>query len=353
MFVPSGRYRLTRTIYVWPGVRVIGYGATRPVLVLGDNTPGFQTGVGDMVFFAGAAPADMARFGVRRIPFPPPGTVPADDKIADANPGTFYSAMSNIDFEIGEGNPAAIAIRFHVAQHSYLSHMDFHIGSGLAGLTEVGNEAEDLHFDGGRYGILTDKTSPTWQFTLIDSSFEGQREAAIREHEAGLTLIRDQFRNTPIGIDIDPHYSDELWGKDCRFESISGAAVVISNENNPMTEIGFENAVLKDVATFARLRESGKKVASKGAISRVKNFNYGLIVPGEGVTGAMGMRYDAEALSALPATLPPALAHYRPAKSGSTCIRSVLRETARPTIRPLFSRPLMRIACCIFRLAIM
>lgn len=307
VFIPSGRYRLTRTIYVWPGVRVFGYGATRPVLVLGDNTPGFQTGVGDMVFFAGVAPADMARFGIRRIPFPPPGTVPGDDKIADANPGTFYSAMSNIDFEIGEGNPAAIAIRFHVAQHSYLSHMDFHIGSGLAGLTEIGNEAEDLHFYGGRYGILTDKTSPTWQFTLIDSSFEGQREAAIREHEAGLTLIRDQFRNTPIGIDIDPHYSDELWGKDCRFESISGAAVVISNENNPMTEIGFENAVLKDVPTFAMLRESGKKVASKGAISRVKNFNYGLIVPGEGVTGAMGMRYDAEALSALPATLPPAL----------------------------------------------
>ena len=34
VFVPSGRYRLTRTIYVWRGVRVIGYGATRPVFVL-------------------------------------------------------------------------------------------------------------------------------------------------------------------------------------------------------------------------------------------------------------------------------------------------------------------------------
>ncbi len=111
--------------------------------------------------------------------------------IADANPGTFYSAMSNIDFEIGDGNPAAIAIRFHVAQHAFLSHMDFHTGSGLAALTQIGNEAEDLHFYGGRYGILTEKTSPAWQFTLIDSVFEGQREAAIREHEAGLTLIRD------------------------------------------------------------------------------------------------------------------------------------------------------------------
>ena len=68
--------------------------------------------------------------------------------------------MSNIDFEIGEGNTAAVAIRFHAAQHAYLSHMDFHVGSGLAALTQIGNEAEDLHFFGGRYGILTEKTSP-------------------------------------------------------------------------------------------------------------------------------------------------------------------------------------------------
>ncbi len=221
VFVPSGRYRLTRTVYVWPGVRIFGYGATRPVFLLSANTPGFQSGMGVMVMFTGASPADQARMG-GRVPFPPPGSVPPNDNIADANSGTFYSAMSNIDFEIGDGNPAAIAIRFHVAQHAYLTHMDFHTGSGLAALTQIGNEAEDLHFYGGRYGILTEKTSPAWQFTLIDSVFDGQREAAIREHEAGLTLIRDTFRNVPVAIDIDPHYSDELWVKDSRFENISG-----------------------------------------------------------------------------------------------------------------------------------
>ncbi len=44
-------------------------------------------------------------------------------------------------------------------------------------------------FRGGRYGIVTEKTSPAWQFTVIDSTFEGQKNAAIREHEAGLTLV--------------------------------------------------------------------------------------------------------------------------------------------------------------------
>lgn len=305
VFVASGRYRITRTVYVWPGVRIFGYGATRPVFELPANTPGFQQGMGVIVIFTGPRPGDA--FAPKPVPFPPPGSVPPNNQIADANSGTFYSAMSNIDFEIGDGNPAAIAIRFHVAQHAFLSHMDFRIGSGLAALYQIGNEAEDLHFHGGRYGILTEKTSPAWQFTLIDSEFEGQRDAAIREHEAGLTLIRDTFHSVPIAIDIDPGYSDELWVKDCRFESISGAAVTISNEKSPLTEIGFENAVLKDVPTFARFRESGRAVPGKGAMYRVASFNYGLIVPREGTMGSIGMLYEAAPLGAMPAPLPAAI----------------------------------------------
>src|SRR5262252_8825934 len=42
VFIPQGRYRLTRTIYIWPGIRVIGYGTRRPMLVLAPNTPGYQ-----------------------------------------------------------------------------------------------------------------------------------------------------------------------------------------------------------------------------------------------------------------------------------------------------------------------
>jgi len=306
VFVAAGRYRITRTIYVWPGVRVIGYGATRPVVMLGNATPGFQKGLSVMVMFTGPRPAEVGS-AQSRVPFPPQGSVPPNPAIADATPSTFYSAMSNIDFEIGERNAAAVAIRFHAAQHAYLSHMDFHIGSGLAALTQIGNEAEDLHFFGGRYGILTEKTSPAWQFTLIDSVFDGQREAAVREHEAGLTLIRDTFRNVPTAIAIDDKYSDQLWAKDCRFEHVKDAAAIISNEKSPLTEIGFENAVMDDVPTLALFRESGKKVAGKGAIYRVKSFNFGLIVPDEGRLGTIGMRYGSEPLNTMPAPLHAAI----------------------------------------------
>ena len=302
VFLPSGRYRISRTINVWPGVRIFGVGKTRPVILLGPNTPGFGHGLGTMVIFAGFNPARPFPGGrAFKVAVPPQGSVPANDKIADANSGTFYSAMSNVDFEIGAGNPAATAIRFHTAQHAYLSHMDFNLGSGLAGLYQVGNEAEDLHFHGGRYGILAEKPSPAWQFTLIDSTFDGQREAAIREHEAGLTLVNVAIRNTPVGIDIDEGYGDWLWGKDVRFENVSKAGVIISNENNAYTQIGFDNALAKAVPVFARFRDSGKPVAGPAAAYRVTEFTYGMVVPGLGQTGHYAANMRAKPLKALPA----------------------------------------------------
>jgi len=298
VFLPPGRYAVARTVYVRAGIRLIGYGATRPVFMLPDRSPGFQKGMGVMFMFVGARPGGAYDRGPR-VPVPPPGTVPPLE-VPDANSGTFYSAISNVDFEIGVDNPAAVAIRFHVAQHAFLTHIDFHLGSALAGVYQAGNEAEDLHFYGGRYGILTEKTSPAWQFTLIDSSFEDQRDAAIREHEAGLTLVRDWFRNAPVAIEIDPHYYDQLWVKDCRFENISRAGVIISSEKSRLNEIGFENAVLVNVPTFALFRESGKKLEAKGRVYQVKEFNYGVIVPAPGQMGEIGTRYESSEPGAAP-----------------------------------------------------
>ncbi|CAN5347775.1 hypothetical protein BH10PSE4_BH10PSE4_19890 [soil metagenome] len=302
VFLPVGRYRISKTIFLWPGVRVFGVGATRPLILLGDATPGFQKGVANMVIFAGAKP-DPAR----RVPFPPPGSVPFNKDIADANSGTFYSAMSNIDFKIGQGNPAATAIRFHAAQHAYLSHMSFDIGSGLAGLYQVANEAEDLHFKGGRYGILAEKTSPAWGFVLLDSTFEGQRDAAIREHEAGLTLVNVTLRDTPVGIEIDRGYGDWLWGKGVRFENVSKAGVIISNETSVYTQVGFENATAVKTPVFARFRDSGKTVPGQGAAYRVASFNHGLTLPGLGQMGATRTQMKAEPVATSPGPRAPAI----------------------------------------------
>ncbi len=315
VFVPEGRYRITRTIYVWPGVRIIGYGANRPVFVLPANTPGFQSDLGYMFLFAGARPdSTHAQYRFPARPDEPPtlGTVPPNNTIPDANPGTFYSAMSNVDFDLGSGNPAAVAIRFHVAQHCYLSHIDFHIGSGLAALKDIGNESEDLHFYGGKYGIVTIRPSPGWQYTLLDSTFEGQSIAAIKEHEAGLVLVHDGFRNVPQAIDIDAGYPDELWIENSRFENITGPAITISDEKNARTEINVVNAACKNVKTFAHFRDSGQNVAGPAENYEVRSFEHGLTMHGPGDTGAIRTSFDAKPSPSLPSPgpaippLPPA-----------------------------------------------
>lgn len=311
VFVPEGRYRITRTIYVWPGVRIIGYGAHRPVFVLPDNTPGYQRDLGYMFMFAGARPDSthaQFHFSARADQPPTAGTVPPNNTVPDANPGTFYSAMSNVDFNLGSGNPAAVAIRFHVAQHCYLSHIDFHIRSGLAALKDIGNEGEDLHFYGGKYGIITVSPSPGWQYTLLDSTFEGQSIAAIKEHEAGLTLVHDSFRDLPRAIDIDAGYPDELWVENSRFEDISGPAITISEENNARTEISVVNSLCHNVRTFAHFRDGGSNVASPGESYKVSSFQHGLTMQGPGDTGEIRTSFDARAVTSLPssdAAIPP------------------------------------------------
>ncbi|BBD99554.1 gluconolaconase [Sphingobium amiense] len=302
VFLPSGTYRIARTLVVPPGVRVYGVGPTRPVLFLAPNTPGFQQGVSTMVVFGGG---DQYRVG--DVPVPVPTVVPRDKVVRDANSGTFYSSMSNIDIEIGAGNPAAAGVRFRMAQHAFLSHMDFRLGTAFAGVYQAGNVIENVHFHGGRYGIVTEKTSPAWQFTLLDSSFDGQRDAAIREHEVDLTLVNVAIRNTPVGIEIDRGYGDSLWGKDVRFENVSKAAVIVSNEKNVFTQVGFENALASNSPVFARFRDSGRTVAGKGKSYKVSSFSYGLTVPELGRMGDYETEAKIEALSAMPAPRAPAI----------------------------------------------
>lgn len=311
IFVPEGRYRITRTVFVWPGVRIVGYGDHRPVFVLPDNNPGYQNDLGYMFMFAGARPdSTHAHFNVSVRPDQPPtpGTVPPNNTIPDANPGTFYSAMSNVDFDLGSGNPSAVAIRFHAAQHCYLAHINFHIRSGLAALKDIGNEGEDLHFFGGKYGIVTVMPSPGWQYTLLDSTFEGQSVAAIKEHQAGLTLVHDWFRDVPHAIDIDAGYPDELWIENSRFEDITGPAIIISDEKNARTEINVVNATCQNVKTFAHFRDSGQDIAGPTENYEVSSFQHGLTMRGPGDTGEIRTSFDPKPSRSLPSVgpaLPP------------------------------------------------
>jgi sugar lactone lactonase YvrE len=300
VLLAPGQYPLTNTLYVWPGIRLIGYGANRPVLVLPAHTPGFSDSSQEkvMVFFAGRRPRN-------------------GDPVPDANPGTFYSAMGNIDVEVGEGNVGAAVVRARYAQHCFLAHMDFHLGPALAGIHEGGNVVEDVHFFGGTHAIWTSKPSPGWQFTLIDCSFEDQREAAILEHEAGLTLIRPHFRHVPTAVEIESGWVDELWVRDARLENISGPAFVFGREQSLCNELNMENVNCRKVPVFAALRDSGKRFLAPGNIYTVKTFSHGLHYADIGTVPKIETHFDATPLN----TMPPAVASdLSPLPAGDTWV---------------------------------
>ncbi|HVW95347.1 MAG TPA: glycosyl hydrolase family 28-related protein [Mucilaginibacter sp.] len=264
VFIPEGKYLISKTIYIPTAVRLIGYGKNRPQIILAKNSPGFQQ-------------ADPTDKGQAKYMFwfvsslSKPG-----ERIHDAGASTFYSAINNINLRIEDGNPVAVAMRAHFAQHSFVGNVDVSIGNGKAGMFDVGNAMNNVRFFGGQYGIYTTKPSPGWQFMMVDTYFEGQREAAIRTQEAGLTIVRMTARNVPTVISINPNYHEKLFMEDCIFDEISGPAIIISNEGNAFNQISLKNVNCRNVPVFASYRRSGKQIAGKGAAYKVKRFIDGL-----------------------------------------------------------------------------
>jgi sugar lactone lactonase YvrE len=275
VFIPEGRYRLSNTVFVWQGIRLIGYGQKRPVFVLGKNTPGFQEKTKYMVHFADYRPRQGQAF-------------------SDASEMTFYSGMSNIDFELQEGNPSATAIRFHVAQHSYLQHMDFHIGSARAALEDIGNQASDIHVYGGQYGIITKRTAPVWQFLLMDSSFEGQSKAAIHTMEVGFTLVRVHFAHMPIAIQIAPGEVEQLYGRDLLLEDIRSVALKHGNAGNLHSEVTLTNISCRDVPKFYA---EDQTIAAPSKNYVVDRFALGLEIGRDGRENGIVLRHRERKLS--------------------------------------------------------
>jgi hypothetical protein len=270
VLVPEGRYRLGKTIYLWRGVRLIGYGKQRPVLVLGENTPGFDSGTGKyLIYFAHTKTAE--------------GT-----PVLDGTPGTMFSGISNINIEIKAGNRAAVAVRYHIAQLCALEHMDFLLADATGGVEDIGNVIEDCRFFGGQWAIKTGQTAPGWQAMILDSVFDGQKRTAIETHDAHLTVIRDQFRNAPHAIVTPPGAIERLFIKDSRFENISDVAVLLGNFYYFEAQVNLVNIVCDRVPTLlsyqrmtglsSRIPVGEDKVAGATPFYSVAKFTHGLVI---------------------------------------------------------------------------
>ena len=266
LFIPEGKYLISKTIYIPTAIRVIGYGKTRPEIILKDNAPLFDTpanppsGLTDskfMFWFTGSVVEDPSQ------------------RIVDANAGTFYSGMSNIDIRIGKGNPYASALRTHYAQHCVVSHMDINVGSGFAGIVDVGNELADVHISGGQYAIHTMMCSPSWPMMLIDASFEGQKKACVHSFVGGLTFYNCHFKNAPLAYEMAEGAYDRVFFEACHFENIKEAALSLSMGERAVNQINILDSEFKEVPTFLK-HASGKSLPGGGKIYRVKEYSFGL-----------------------------------------------------------------------------
>lgn len=263
LFVPEGEYKLSKTIYVPSGVRIIGYGRKRPVFVLARKSTGFQEVTREtekvkyLFWFIG-------------------GSHRQNGHVDDANSGTFYSSMLNADIRIEDGNPNAIGIRAHFAQHCSISNVTIYVGNGRAGIADAGNHLENVAIYGGEYGIDTDKSAPGWPIMLLNSYFEGQRKSAILTNEGGLTIVRMQVKNVPVAVEIKENTSDRLFMEDCIFENVRRAGVVLTDVGNAATQINLRNIQCRDVPIFAQERSSDRPVLGKGRKYKVTSFTYGL-----------------------------------------------------------------------------
>ena len=266
LFIPEGKYRISKTIYIPGSIRLIGYGVNRPEIILIKNSPGYQL------------PDSASKYPEKYMIFFTGGLVTEGSQPGDAGAGTFYSAITNINLRIEDGNPFAVGMRTHFAQHGFVSHMIINTGKGRAGISEVGNEMEDVSFFGGDYGIISGQTSPSWPISVIDTYFEGQRKAAIQCHSTGYALVNMHVKNVPVAVEIMEGDYDRLYMENCLFDNVKNAGIIISMEEHSLTQVNLLNIDCRNVPVLASYRQSGKKMEVTDKIYKVREFTYGLIM---------------------------------------------------------------------------
>jgi len=268
LYLPEGKYRITRTIFIPSAIRLVGYGKSRPEIILADKASGFDGDPRPMLWLTG-------------------GLVTDPDNVPDGNPGTFYSGLSNVDLRIGKGNPGAVGVRAHVAQHGVVSHVTVRGGDGYACLYEVGNELEDVELYGARYGIDSGTSAPSWPIAVVDAYIEGAKEAAICSRNAGLAIVNLKVKNSPVGILCAQDMPDRLYLEDGFFENVRKGVVMTAAEG-ATNQLNLLEVHCKDVPVAVELPAQGKRFEAPARTYRIREAVAGLIIPQMGADADFG-----------------------------------------------------------------
>ncbi len=276
VMLPTGTYRLTRTLTLPKGVRLIGYGAVRPLLLVVENTWTDPQQRNFVVNYAGQT------------------NLQGND--------TFYSAIDNVDIQIQAGNPGTVAIRFDAAQGSYIANCRITLISGHAGVYRLGCEMTNVHILGGDHAVTGGTVS--WQTLIMDCIFEGQSQSALSVNQVGPTILRSVFKNVPVAIDVPPGKVDRIYMEDCQFIRISDAAVMFDARLDGRQQLTIIDSSFSSVPTLVKPRNAqpigGLSDASIYAVDAVR---YGVTIDITGTQAAQGFVSGVEGMTPLD-TLP-------------------------------------------------
>jgi hypothetical protein len=194
LFIPSGTYLVSKPIDCivthqsshrgHGAVIIVGSQKERPLIRLQNNAPDFQ-GTGLPSQTNGPRPI----FGLRSVDYP--------SKNSD---WLFYCGIRSINFDLGWGNPGAIAISWASAQNSFVEEVTVWARDGFAGIAGLpGANALTVNVDvhGGRYGLYLTRNEDNrtlWAqasvTTIVGCRLYNQTENSIRINGwGGVTLV--------------------------------------------------------------------------------------------------------------------------------------------------------------------
>jgi len=227
LYIPPGTYLVSDSLVIGDKKKVIfGAGKERTIIRLKANTPGFTDANNPKIFIDALAKQYLAQ--------------------------NFFMHIKHLSIEIGEGNPGAVALKFHTNNTGAVFDVDIKSldpqKSGLTGILMTSWPGPGLikhvTVDGFDYGmeVSNDQYSMTFEHILIKNS----RIAAFRNNANTCSIRKLTTENTPVAV-INSGGQSMMTLIDCNFSG-TGEAAIINKDNGMMlvrnlTTTGFDKAI--------------------------------------------------------------------------------------------------------------
>jgi hypothetical protein len=143
---------------------------------------------------------------------------------------------------------------------------------------------EECRIFGGRYGVVSGRTSASWPLCVRRCWLSGQREAAIASSRAGLTVVESLLSRAPRALVPHPLWPDDLeqlYVEGCAFLEIGESVVERADAACVEQQITLRDCRVEGEPTLLRFSRSGESFEGCPGGSAVHRLQRGVVVDGE------------------------------------------------------------------------